>query len=61
MTKLLHLQFLALMIPTILLLCVAAVSMAYLVLPEAPPAAPEVAAAAAQAPATEAGDDRPAR
>ena len=59
MTKLVHLQFLALMIPTILVLCAAAWSMAELALPAAP-AAPEVSVAASQAPAPEAWDDRPA-
>ena len=59
MTKLVHLQFLALMIPTILVLCAAAWSMADLALPDAP-AAPSVTAAVVVVPAVEAWDDRPA-
>ena len=59
MTKLVHLQFLALMIPTILVLCAAAWSMADLALPDAPAPAP-VAAAVSWVPPVEAWDDRPA-
>jgi hypothetical protein len=59
MTKLVHLQFLALMVPTIVVLCAAAWSMADLALPDAP-AASSVTAAVVVVPAAEAWDDRPA-
>ena len=59
MTKLVHLQFLALMVPTIVVLCAAAWSMADLALPEATPATPPVAAAVAVVPVVEVWDDRP--
>ena len=59
MTKLVHLQFLALMIPTIVVLCAAAWSMADLALPGDTPATPPVAAVVV-VPAAEAWDDRPA-
>jgi hypothetical protein len=62
MTKLVHLQFLALMIPTIVVLCAAAWSMADLALPgDHAPATPPVATAVVVVPAAvEAWDDRPA-
>ena len=57
MTKREHLQFLVLMIPTLLILAAAAVSMADLVFPTAPEA--QVVVTAAPAMAAEAWDDRP--
>lgn len=59
MTKLVHLQFLALMIPTIVVLCAAAWSMADLALPSDTPVTPPVAAAVVVVPAVEVWDDRP--
>ena len=59
MTKTEHLQFLVLMIPTFLILCAAAISMADLAFP-APATTYAMAAANPPAPA-EAWDDRPAQ
>ncbi|MGH8690112.1 MAG: hypothetical protein ACREUS_03695 [Burkholderiales bacterium] len=60
MTKIEHLQFLVLMIPTLLILAAAAVSMADLAMP-ATPETYAVAAADHMLPAEAVWDDRPAQ